>query len=146
MDKNDQAASSPPGVKQSAYAEGIRSSSMEGSHSKSAAGSTLRTSRDGKPDVLSESEEEAPHDDPFLFRSMGRKVRDKLKRLSNTLFAKREEEGDASLRAPSMGAPAESEFDQAMQSAVCVPFHEISQGRGAFHTVPMILALLNVIK
>lgn len=62
----------------------------------------LTVPRDSRTDILSESEDEAPpHDDPFLFRAMGRKLREKLYKLGMSVFSKPHHDESSTLdRAP----------------------------------------------
>lgn len=155
---------SPPGVKQSARLP-TETTPLPNDISHGGSRTSLTTMRDSKGEILSESEEESPHDDPFLFRHMGRKVKDRLKKFSSSFFApRREEDGtgvitgetsringsplasnaEVSLEENTSRSPQPSAFGLAVSGALQVPALEIAQHRDAFYTVPMILSLLHV--
>lgn len=142
----------------------------KGTASRGGSQTSLATMRDSKGEILSESEDESPHDDPFLFRHMGRKVKDRLKKFSSSFFApRREEEGGTSvtdgvvasensrinssplasnakvsMEENTSGSRSSSAFDLVVSGALQVPAFEIAQHRDAFYTVPMMLSLLQI--
>lgn len=141
-----------PKVKQSAYALEMIPSPKSSSENQPSAVEALGATGNNEPaeaavtkqEVLSDSsEEELSHDDPFLFRQMGRKFREKLKKLTSSIFTRREDILEEAQQ-PDRSNLFTSQLSVALKSSLQVPAYEINPHRNGLVTLPIILGLVKV--
>lgn len=131
-------------VKYSAYVMGLTPDSVPDNANIPESIADPTKSNLSRPDVLSDSDEEMPSEDPFLFRQMGKKVKEKLKKLSASIFDKKDESTpvlEARVVPPEF---IPNDVAVAIRSAVDLPFLEIALEKDGYCKVPLILGLVKV--